>query len=191
MMKALEARFFSSVGSSEGPTEAPTEVRCGYHGWSVSTLLYPTMREGDFAWRDRDDDRFLVGTREQYLHWLSSQDSAPNQTWHHGFLPLGMYCVRVGETIIHCTGISGASSYCADKSDFYPLLWALKGPPAGGEIDYKIERARLGSGVYKTFCKAYNVPLPIHWVKAEEVEEVEDNFLQNLIPLIGSPYTPI
>lgn len=47
-------------------------------------------------------------------------------------------------------------------------------------IDYKVESARLGTGVYKTFCKAYGVPMPHHWID-KRGEEVEDNFLQKYL----------
>lgn len=175
-MKALESSFFSTVGTTPD-SPAPIEVRCGFHGWSIGHFLTPVMKEGDFSWND--GEKFLVGTREQYLHWLSTTAN-PNIIWDQGFLPLGMFCVKTQGNVIRCKGISGRSIYCADGSDFYPLLWALEGLPTW-DINYEVERTRLGTGVYHTFCKACGVALPHHWVNNEDVDEVEDNFLQKYL----------
>lgn len=180
-MKALEARFFNTVGNSKSTLAlAPHEIHCGFHGWSIATFLLPTMKEGDFAWTN--GDMFWVGTREQYLYWLS-QTETPNVIWSDSYFPFGMYCAKVNGKFTHCRGISKGSAYCADKSNFYALLWALEGGPAlkGKDIDYETERNRLGTGVYHTFCREFGVELPSYWVHNEESKEEEQNFLQKYL----------
>lgn len=180
-MKALEANFFSTVGSSATST-APKQINCGFHSWSIGHFLIPAMGEGEFAWINGNEG-FLVGTREQYLQWLSNQET-PNHIGDYHYYPFGIYCIKIGGRIFHGECILGGSGCCADKSNFYPLLWALEGGPSlntKGEIDYETERNRLGTGLYQTFSKKFGVRLPSYWVHEEDRNPEEQNFLQKYL----------
>lgn len=180
-MKALEARFFNTVGSSQ--TTAPKQIHCGFHSWCIANTLTPAMGDGEFAWINGNEG-FLVGTREQYLEWLGNQSEVPNWIGDYDFHPFGLFCAKVNGRIYHCRCVLGGSSYCAHEGDFYPLLWALEGLPSlnnKGEIDYEVESNRLGTGIYQCFSKRFGVRPPSYWVHEVDRNQEEQNFLQKYL----------
>lgn len=192
-MKALQMQFFSTVNTQNiNVNNKPKEIASGINGWSVKEFLYPAMKEGDFAWIDKynkGDCKFLVGTRGQYIQWLSQQEEIPNPCHSSGYYPFGIYCVMWGGQYHHCHGYTN-SSYCADSSDFMPVLWVFEGlPPVDPRnesttIDWDVERQRLGSGVYSTYTKSLSIDMPRHFIHSEDRHEEENNFLQKVLEFV-------
>jgi hypothetical protein len=196
-MKRSELRFFDSVGSNGLEAEkAPKTVNVSPQSWRDTENLPSLMEEGDFVWISGFDDQkrwtFQIGKRELYLKWLESQlnvqqSFTPVLTPENEseVFPLGLYCAKYGGRYHHAHCYAN-SNYEAKNKDFLVVLWAIEGFPTldykklGGSDpwDVEAEDKRLGTGLYQTFSRLFEVSMPRYFSDDTERSEREDNFLE-------------